>query len=821
MSIRYASWSILAALSVAALSAPRAQSPAFGPIVPPPQPARFVANRGQLPDAVAFTTRQGSTSVFFTSSGFVVQLVEGAPRPSGVVAHPVQPQLPSTTSHRAVNLMLDFVSPTELARPEGEGQLPGLHAFYLGNDPADWTTNVPAYGRIVWRGVWPGVDIEVGTVDRRMEYDVRVEPGASLETIVLAVRGADALRLDDEGALVADTPLGALRQTIPAAWEEDASGRRTRIEARFVVLDGMRFGFEAPARDPSRRLVIDPGLDFLAIVATADTEHAYGLAVDGVTGAVTTAGITNSPVFPTVPGPTVLAGSSDVFVMQYTPLFGAVVYSVLIGGASSDGGTSVDVDSTGAAYVTGSTQSVGYPVTAGAFDVTYNGGLADCFVTKLAPGGMALAYSTFLGGAGFDSTNTCIQVGTGGVATVVGYTESPNFPVTAGSLDRFYNGGGDLFVLQLNAAGSALVFSTFLGGSGYDEIGVDGLDVDDGGLITLGGWTLSPNFPVTPGCLDPLYAALEDGFLARLSPNGSFLLFSTFLGDFGVDAVEGVAVDDEGDVYAGGITDSPAFPVVPLFVVIGPFLAGLSDGFLAKLDASGTSLDYSTFVGGPDSDEVISVDVDRFGRAHAVAVTDGFGFPITPLSTIPPGDPPTDAVVLQIDPTATLLNYSSYLGLGGVDTPSHVALTPEGFVNLVGDTDTGASFDAFAATFSFPWVDAGFSLPGVADPQFMGDGSLVAGSPAAITLSEAPPFSLAAYCISPIAASLPFKGGVLVPGLAIKFFFGVPATGSLRLVGPWPALPAGITLWMQVWLPGPFGGPAGHLLSNAVKVTQP
>ncbi len=816
------SWSVLAVLSIASQSALRAQAPSPGPILPPSLPLRFVANHGQLPDPVAFTTRQGPANIFVTADGFVVQLVEGAPAASRAVATVGDEPQPSAASRRVANLMLDFEQPTGPVRPQGQERLAGLHAFYLGSDPAGWTTDVPAYARIAWRGVWPGIDIEVGSVARQVEYDVRVEPGASLDAVVLRLRGADALRLDGNGGLVADTSIGALLQTIPAAWEEDASGLRTPIEARFVVLDGMRFGFEAPGRDPSRRLVIDPGLDFIGLVATPGLEQTYGVAVDDVTGVVTMTGLTDSPVFPTFPGPAVIAGLTDVFVMQFTPLFAAVVYSVLIGGADDDAGVNVDVDPTGAAYVTGLTLSVGYPVTVGAFDEIFGDGGGDCFVTKLVPGGMALDYSTFLGGAAFEATNACIQVSDAGVATVAGYTESPDYPVTAGTLDRFYNGLGDIFVSQLDVAGGALEFSTFVGGTDFDIIGPNALHVDDGGLITLGGWTFSADFPVTPGSFDPLYAALEDGVLLRLSPTASFLLFSTYLGDIGIDGVNSIDIDDEGDVYAAGGTDSIFFPGV-IFVVIGPFFAGIFDGFLTKLDASGTALEYSTFVGGPDSEQLISVAVDRFGRAHAVGVTDGFAFPITPLSSIPPGDPPTDIVVVQIDPTATLLNYGSYLGTGGVDMPWHLELTPEGFVHIVGDIDPGAGLDGLVATFSFPCVDEGFSLPGVTDPQFMADGALLGGDPFVLTLTEAPPVTGSVLILSVAPFFGPFLGGVLVP--LPTFLIVLPPTGvdgTFVLPGVWPAgLPAGLAIWMQIWIPGAFGGPAGTIASNGIMVEQP
>ena len=298
-----------------------------------------------------------------------------------------------------------------------------------------------------------------------------------------------------------------------------------------------------------------------------------------------------------------------MFVTRLNPTGTALDFSTFLGGAGGDVGKGIAVDAAGSAYVTG-TAGTGFPTTPGAYD-TSSGGSTDAFITKLTAAGDALAYSTFLGGAGYESAED-IAVDADGNTYVTGVTEN-GFPVTPGAYDTTHNGttvpdgdggfipGRDAFASKLNSTGTALVYSTYLGGSGSDESG-EGIAVDASGNVSVTGKTSSPNYPTTPGAFDTTLNGSNDAFVTRLNASGSGLIFSTLLGGGSSDSGNAIAVDAAGYSYiTGGTSDAASdYPVTP-----GAFdttNGGLNDAFLTRLDPSGTRLAYSTFIGGSQSD---------------------------------------------------------------------------------------------------------------------------------------------------------------------------------------------------------------------------
>lgn len=259
------------------------------------------------------------------------------------------------------------------------------------------------------------------------------------------------------------------------------------------------------------------GLIYSRLLGGTEREIGYGIAVD-TAGAAYVTGATSSVDFPVTPGvfaPAFGGGAADAFVAQYDPSGTALVYATYLGGDSEDRGHAVAIDSSGAAYVTGRTLSAQFPTTPGAFDAVYNGGDGDAFVARLAPGGAALSYSTFLGGAGAD-LGLGVATDASGAACVTGRTSSSGFPVTPLAFDTGYSGGVyDAFVTRLAAGGTRLLYSTFLGGSGTDEGYAVALDA--AGAVYVTGSTGSADFPATPGAVDPTYnGSYQDAFVARL-----------------------------------------------------------------------------------------------------------------------------------------------------------------------------------------------------------------------------------------------------------------------------------------------------------------
>jgi hypothetical protein len=377
-------------------------------------------------------------------------------------------------------------------------------------------------------------------------------------------------------------------------------------------------------------------LEYATFLGGLASDQGTAIAVDGA-GATYVTGRTQSSDFPTTAGafdPSFNSGQ-DAFVVKLNPAGSALDYATYLGGGSTYG-YGVAVDGSGAAYVTGLTYSDDFPTTPGAFDTSKDGDqyTADAFVVKLNAAGSALDYATFLGGGSGDQGED-IAVDGSGAAYVTGGTNSPDFPIVAGAFDPTL-GEWDGFVAKLNAAGSALDYATFLGGS-IGDLGY-GIAVEEGGVAYVVGLTQSTDFPTTPGAFDLSHNGDWDAFVVKLNAAGSDADYATFLGgqysEWGNSTIDiigaDIAVDGSGAVYVTGATQSPDFPST-----CGAFDTSFNygihgDGFVAKLNAAGSALDYATFLGANEDDWVSGVAVDGSGAAYVVGGTESSSFPITP-----------------------------------------------------------------------------------------------------------------------------------------------------------------------------------------------
>ena len=357
----------------------------------------------------------------------------------------------------------------------------------------------------------------------------------------------------------------------------------------------------------------------------------YGIAVDAEDSAYVT-GFTNSSDFPTTPSAfqTTFVGAFggfDPFVTKLNHDGSALLYSTYLG---EGGAAGIAVDSSGSAYITGTTLSPDFPTTPGAFQTVPGtsglGRVQDGFVSKLNAAGSALAYSTFLGST--DTGGNGIAVDASGNAYVVGITNASEFPTTPGAFQKTPRGG---FVVKLNEAGSALIYSTFIGGNGYNSAYAIALDKDGNAYIT--GLTSSPDFLTTPGAFQRTCQGcvpdkvIGDAFITKLNAAGSALVYSTYLGA-GQTLGLGIAVDADGNAYVSGNTNSYRFPRTrEAFQTV--YGGGITDAFLTKLKADGSALLYSSYLGGNDIDNSTGIAVDALGRAYIVGYTFSSNFPVT------------------------------------------------------------------------------------------------------------------------------------------------------------------------------------------------
>ncbi len=394
-----------------------------------------------------------------------------------------------------------------------------------------------------------------------------------------------------------------------------------------------------------------------------------------------------------------------------------LVYSTYLGGMNlaGDQGNAIVVDKEGNAYLAGSTASKDFPLTKGAFQKVNRSKFGvTAFVTKLNAAGTALIYSTYLGGTQYDVAYA-LAVDQFGNAHIGGFASSPDFPVTKGAFQtKNYGwngyGGANAFVSELNATGTALVHSTYLGGSGNSSFGeqVNGLVIDSLGNTYVTGSTTSADFPITKGAFQKTNHGAagnlsSDAFVTKLNPTLSGLIYSTFLGGSGYDltgdAGTALALDSEGNTYVAGYTNSTDFPVTKRAYQTKNrskgYFFGKANGFITKLNAAGSALIYSTYLGGSTNtsgDGVNALALDKFGNVYVAGLTSSDDFPVTA------GAPQTTnkgfsignwtGFITKLNPAGSALVYSTYLGGGGGDSVNAIVVDAEGNTTVAGQTSS-------------------------------------------------------------------------------------------------------------------------------------
>jgi uncharacterized protein (TIGR03437 family) len=618
-----------------------------------------------------------------------------------------------------------------------EEPLPGSTNYFVGR-AENWKTNVPGYGRVRYHEVYRGVDLVFHGEQGRLEYDFILAPGANPGLIRLEITGQRGLRIESNGDLVIDTSASEIRWNRPETYQS-IGGQRHRVESRFVIKRGNLVSIQVGKYDRDRELVIDPTLSYATFLGREANEGARGIGLDAA-GNIYIAGKTTSPDLPVVSalqpvygGGTANSFSGDAFIAKFSPA-GALLYLTYLGGSGDDGATALAVDAAGNAYVTGATTSTDFP-TANAYQAHFGGlggsgysRFGDAFVTKLSPSGNRLLYSTYLGGS-LDDIGFAIAVDSAGNAYVAGGTVSPNFPVTNGVYQSTYNGGGgeplrtngliyydpgDAFVTKFNSSGEP-VFSTYLGGS-RDDLAMT-IAVDSSNNVYVGGWTLSFDFPTTPGAYQRTFGGTEeqnfffntgDGFVTKLNPSGTALVFSTYFGGMGDDVVGGLAVDPTGNVYITGSTSTMDLKTSPGALqtayagfVILPFQIEqlFGDAFVGKLNPSGSAFVYLTYLGGENNDAGNAIAVDASGNAYVTGFTDSRIFPRTPdafqssLAGDGNGDQGDlflygDVFLDVVNPTGTKLVYGTYFGGIMDEIGGAIALDGTGKVYITGVSES-------------------------------------------------------------------------------------------------------------------------------------
>ncbi len=369
-----------------------------------------------------------------------------------------------------------------------------------------------------------------------------------------------------------------------------------------------------------------------------------------------------------------------------------LMYSTFLGGNNNDFSWDLEVDTIQHAYVVGFSASTNFPTTTGTYDPTHNGNY-DVTISKINTSGSNLVFSTFLGGNNLEY-GLVIDVDSAFDIYIGGETRSTNFPTTAGAYDATYNGGGmDIFVSKLKHDGTALLFSTYIGGSNYEEIFT--IKVDSANYVYIGGYTSSSNYPTTTNAYDVSFNGVHDAVLTKFSPSGQSLVFSTFLGGNDTDHIHSVRILPSGNYFISGHTASSDFPTTS-----GAFdtsYNGNHDVFLAKMDNSASTLLLSSYIGGSGREESYYIRSDSNENLYISGFTTSSDFPTTLHAYDTSYNGGQDGFIIKMDTNDNLL-YSTYLGGSGNDIINGIYTTPSGYVYFVGET-TSSDFPTTTGSY--------------------------------------------------------------------------------------------------------------------------
>ena len=630
----------------------------------------FIPNMGQYDPEVAYVLQYQRTTIYFTRAGLV--LTHTSENDEGI-------------SGDVIRQTFSGASPD--TRITAQGERPGRVNYYVGNDSSQWLTGIPVYAEIVYNDLYPGIDLVYSEENGRLKREFRVAPGASPGEIGLLYDEEVTPSVDDTGILRFTSPAGEMLESPLICWQLIGGEVISRTAVYLVEEGSVRI--VVAGYDPGYELIIDPELVYSSYFGGSNGYGTGQSLVPDGNGGVWVAGHTNTFNFPVTPDAyqssqggnhdtfvsrfsstgallysTYLGGSldedgkalapdgnggiwvagytwssnfpvtvdayqnsrgggeSDGFVSRFSST-GALLYSTYLGASGSETGYALAPDGNGGVWVAGQTNSLNFPVTPDAYQSSY-GGEHDAFVSRFSSTG-ALLYSTYLGGSGWESYECALAPDGSGGVWVAGSTWSPNFPVTVDAYQSSHSGGyGDAFVSRFSSTG-ALLYSTYLGGSGWDH--GYALAPDGSGGVWVAGWNQLGNFPMTADAYQSSHGGGDkDAFLSRFSSTGA-LLYSTYLGGSGIDDGSALAPDGSGGVWVAGITWSSNFPVTADSYQ-SSHGGGDYDAFLSRFSSTGALL-YSTYLGGSNQDGGNALAPDGSSGVWVTGYTLSTDFPVT------------------------------------------------------------------------------------------------------------------------------------------------------------------------------------------------
>jgi uncharacterized repeat protein (TIGR01451 family) len=635
-------------------------------------PLAFEGNQGQVDSRIRFLARAAGGELQLADDGVTVQFKQRA-------------------------LSFRFAGATCAPGMIGEDRLVERRNFLLGSDHSRWHTDVPTFRRVAYEQLYPGIDLTFYGNQKQIEYDFEVAPGADPRAIRLLFDRSVRLLISRDGDLILKSRGVELIQRKPSIYQT-INGERRKIEGAYKLLANHEVGFEIAEYDRAQPLVIDPTLVYSTYLGGSGDDSGNSIAIDS-SGNVYVAGTTASTNFPTHNAAFGTKNAlEDIFVTKIDAAGANVLYSTYVGGSGRDRAGAIAIDSSGNAYVAGRVDSTStdFPTTAGVLATSYRGGDFDGVVFKLNPQGNALVYSSFVGGEENDSVEG-IALDATGVAYLTGGTKSNAFPTTITAYQGTRAGDTDAFLAKLNAAGSALLYSTFIGGAATDR--GSGVVIDGSGIAYVAGYGASPDFP-TENPFQAGFGGSFDAFVAKFDTNAggiNSLVFSSYLGGSGDDKAFGIAMDAaQANLYLVGQTSSNNFPVLN---PVQPSSGGSFDAFLAKVSTTGSKV-FATYFGGSGDDRGTGIAVNSSG-VYMTGFTSSTNLPtVTPLQLNNGGA--FDAFVAKLNLAGSSTLYSTYVG-GSANENFVAAVTG---TNPIAVDSSNAFITGYSSSTNFPTASA-------------------------------------------------------------------------------------------------------------------
>lgn len=694
------------------------------------QPLRFEPNRGQTDSNVEAYCRAAQYIAFFTG----IEIIFGFPEVpfSKDKAHLFQKQ-PPTPCQKVASLpvKLTFRGASTSRKLKLEQPLTGDSHYFLGTDRQTWVRDVPGSAVLRYEDLYPGIDLVGYGQPDALEYDFIVSPHANPAQIVLEISGTNQINLNQNGDIEIETPTGTLVHHQPQVYQVRA-GSREVIPGRYQVnqtptRDRWQITFELGLYNKDLPLVIDPVVKYATLLGGDGATSARAVAVDQA-GNCYVAGTTSALFFPHMTGSPQNRGGFDAFVTKLNPSGSAAIYTTFFGGGFDEEAEAIAVDETGSVVVVGTTRSPDFPLERpiqskfGGFPDAVS---SDAFITRLALSGNALEMSSFLGGSAQDA-GYGVAIDRQHQVYLTGVTQSADFPVVRAVQPAFSN-LTDAFVAKINAAGTQLVYATYLGGVDFDAGYAIAADAVGNAYLTGSTASNAQTFPTVPAFTIP-FGGVTDAFVAKINPAGSKLEFCRYFGGSEFDSGQGIAVDAGGNVYVAGETRSPRLPVVN---PIQGALLGATDGFVVKFDSTGLNTTFLTYLGGRNTDQVQALAVDTSGTVFVAGETQSGDFPLVEPTQINPDDLNLNGFVTRIDPVQGRLMFSTFIGGTASDEVTALAVDSRANILLAGNT-----------------VSANFPLVDPLQPEFCGDRSAFIARIDAVLAPPEAPARLTAFGIS-------------------------------------------------------------------------